>query len=139
MLQKYFDFISDDIARAAFVLMGGGDMATVGSCGIYSGGLMALSARFSPNSKPPSDKEMEVYYKALGKFGEFSDWFTAEFGSVTCKDVQLKLHGRFFNFMNDEEVTAFMQLVKEDGVKCSQAIASAALKVAEILSRDDTG
>ncbi len=41
--------------------------------------------------------------------------------------------------MNDEEVTAFMQLVKEDGVKCSQAIASAALKVAEILSRDDTG
>ena len=121
------------------MLHGGGGGATVGSCGIYSGGLMALSARFSPNSKPPSKQEMEVYYKALSKFDEFRDWFTAEFGSVTCQDVQLKLHGRFFNFVNDEEVRAFLQFKKLHGVKCSQAIASSALKVAEILSREDTG
>ena len=100
---------------------------------------MALSARFCPNSRPPSDQEMKEYYMALSKFDEFRDWFIAEFGSVTCQDVQLKLHGRFFNFMNDEEVTAFLQLGKKDGLKCSQAIASAALKVAEILSREDTG
>ena len=76
------------------MLYGGGGKATFGSCGIFSGGLMALSARFCPNSRTPSDQEMEVYNKALSKFNEFRDWFTAEFGSVTCQGVQLKLHGR---------------------------------------------
>ena len=78
-----------------------------------------------------------MYNKALSKFNEFRDWFTAEFGSVTCQGVQLKLHGRFFNFMNDEEVQEFLLLGKQHSVKCSQATVSGALKVAEILSRNE--
>lgn len=97
-----------------------------------------MSARFSPNSKTPSESEIEVYNKARSLFNEYRDWFIAEFGGVTCRDVQLKLHGRFFNLMSEEERQGFFEFKEEHGLKCSQATASGALKIAEILSREDT-
>ena len=100
---------------------------------------MALSARFSPNSKTPSETEIEVYNRARSQFDEFRDWFIAEFGGVTCRDVQLKLHGRFFNFMYEEDRQAFAEFRRVHGLKCSEATASGALKIAEILSRENAG
>ena len=134
-MQKYFDFISDGIVQSAVVLSGGGGRATVGSCGAYSGGLMALSAKFSPRSDTLSEEEMEELEEAHSKFGEFRDWFIAEFGSVVCRDVQLKLFGRFYNFTDEQERQAFREFQEAEGRPCRQVYTKAALKVAEILSR----
>ena len=137
-LQKYFDFINDDIVQAAVALAGGGGRATVGSCGAFSGGLMALSAKFSPRSEELSEKEIEEFDKVRSNFNEFRDWFIAEFGSVLCWDVQRRLLGRSFNLMDDEQLQAFRNFHEAHGRKCTQATTKAALKVAEILSREDT-
>ena len=138
-LQNYFDFLSNDIIRAGIALSGGGGRSASGSCGIFSGGLMALAAKLGPRSQTPSKKEMEVFDKSRSKINEFRDWFIAEFGGVTCKDVQLHLFGRFFNLMNEEERQEFKKYRKLSGIECSQPTIKAAFKVAEILfSLEDT-
>ncbi|MFC1864693.1 C-GCAxxG-C-C family (seleno)protein [Chloroflexota bacterium] len=136
-LQKYFDFISDDIVQAAVSLSGGGARAAAGSCGAFSGGLMALSTKFSPRSEELSAKEREELDRARIKFYEFRDWFIAEFSGVTCRDVQCRLYGRFFNLMDNEERQAFRNFREVHGNRCSQVTMKTALKVAEILSRED--
>jgi hypothetical protein len=134
-LQKYFDFITDDIVCAGLLLAGGGDRATTGSCGVFSGGLMALSAKFSPRSAEPSDQEMAEFNKRRVAIHEFRDWFIAEFGGVPCADVQLKQLGRVYNLMSPEELKEF---ATTPGIrqKCTEVYTKAALKVAEMLCRE---
>lgn len=108
-----------------------------GSCGAFSGGLIALSARFSPRSDTLSEKEIEKLDKARLKFSEFRDWFIAEFGNVTCHDVQFRILGRIFNLMDEVELQAFRPFQEEQGRFCHQVSRKAALKVAEILSLED--
>lgn len=126
------------MVRAAVLLAGGGDRATTGSCGAFSGGLMALSARYSPHSEEPSEQEMATFNRYRPKLHEFRDWFMAEFGGVTCKEVQLTQLGRVFNFMDFQELKAFAEGpgIRE---KCAQVYMKAALKIAEMLSREDCG
>jgi hypothetical protein len=137
-LQKYFNYITDDMVRAAIALAGGGNRATIGSCGAFSGGLMALSAKFSPNSQELSEKEIEEFDRVRRHFNEFRDWFFTEFGSVVCRDVQHRQLGQSFNLMDDEERQAFRDFPQQHE-KCSQVYSKAAIKVAEILSREDIG
>ena len=132
-LQKYFDFISNDMVRAGIALRGGGGSSALGSCGIFSGGLMVLAAQISPQSQNPSKKEMEAFNRASSKINEFRDWFIAEFGGVNCRDVQLQLYGRFFDLMKEEERQQFRKFQQSLGIKCNQATTRAAFKVAEIL------
>ena len=99
---------------------------------------MALSAKLSPQSPNPSKEEMEEFDKARNQISEFRDWFIVEFGGVTCRDVQLRLFGRFFDLMDEEERQAHKKYQESVGVKCSQATTKAAFKVAEVLSREGT-
>lgn len=117
-------------------LAGGGANSVIGSCGAFSGGLMVLSARFSPRSDTLSDKEREQLAYARGKFAQFRDWFIAEFGSVACRDVQLKVLGRVFNITDDQEFQEFMEYQKQSGRYCREVYLKAALKVSEIISAE---
>jgi hypothetical protein len=128
-----FDFIPDDVIHSAVALAGGGSRATVGSCGVFSGGLMALSLYFSPRSDVLSEAEMETLEKARGLCNEYRDWFISEFDSVVCRDVQQKLFGRYFDFMKDADIEAFGNFPEKE--KCNDVVKKAACKVAEILTR----
>lgn len=76
-------------------------------------------------------------FKALNKardlFGDFRDWFIDEFDSVVCRDVQLKMFGRYFNFMDEDDIKAFGKFPESE--KCNDVTKKGARKVAEILSR----
>ncbi len=136
MLQKYFDFITDDIIASSVLLAGGGDRATKGSCGAFSGGLMALSARFSPRSEEPTDLEIAAFNQTRIAIHEFRNWFITEFGGITCADVQFGRLGRVFNLMNPEELKEF---ATTPGVReqCAFVYTNAAIKVAEMLCREE--
>jgi hypothetical protein len=132
-LQKYLPFITDDVVQAGVALAGGGANSVTGSCGAFSGGLMALSARFSPRLDTLSNKEREQLAHARSQFARFRDWFIAEFGSVACRDVQLKVLGRVFNIMNDQDFQEFMEYQKQSGRYCREVYLKAALNVAEVI------
>ncbi len=99
---------------------------------------MALSAKFCPNSEELSEREIEEFNNARYHFNEFRDWFFTEFGSVVCKDVQFLQLGQSFNLMDDIERQAFRDFPQVHE-KCGQVYSKAAIKVAEILSREDIG
>lgn len=111
---------------------GGGDRATTGSCGAFAGGLMALSACFSPRTDEPSDLEMAEFNKTRLALHGFRDWFIAECGGVTCADVQRHEFGRIYNFMDTKDQKDFA-MSPETRQKCFAITAKAALKVAEML------
>jgi hypothetical protein len=94
---------------------------------------MALSAKFSPRSDTLSDKEREQLTYARGKFDRFRDWFVAEFGSVACRDVQLKVLGRVFKITDDHEFQEFMEYQKQSGKYCREVYLKTALKVSEVI------
>jgi len=132
-VQKHLPFVTDDIVQAGVALAGGGANSVIGSCGAFSGGLMALSARFSPRSDTLSDKEREQLTYARGKFDRFRDWFVAEFGSVACRDVQLRVLGRVFKITDDHEFQEFMEYQKQSGKYCREVYLKTALKVSEVI------
>jgi hypothetical protein len=132
-LQACFDFISDDIIQSSVALAGGGSRATVGSCGVYSGGLMALSLRYNPRSDVLSETELKTLEAAREYTNAFRDWFISEFDSVVCRDVQQKMFGRYFNFMDDDDVKAFGDFPGKE--KCNDIVKKAARKVAELLTQ----
>ena len=94
---------------------------------------MALSARFSPRSETLSDEEWEQLTYARGKFDRFRDWFVAEFGSVACRDVQLRVLGRVFKNTDDQQFQEFMEYQKQSGRYCREVYLKSALKVAEVI------
>ena len=96
---------------------------------------MALSAKFSPHSEELSEKEKEEFDKVRSNFYEFRDWFIAEFGGVTCQEVQRWLYGLSFNLMDEKGRQAFEDLREANKVRCNEVTTKAARKVAEILAR----
>jgi hypothetical protein len=111
---------------------GGGDRATTGSCGAFAGGLMALSARFSPRAEELSDQEMAEFNKIRFALHGFRDWFIAEYGGVTCADVQCHEFGRIYNFMDAKDLKDYT-ISPETRRKCFDITVKAAFKVAEML------
>ena len=57
---------------SAIALGGGGAGAHTGSCGAFSGGLMALSARFCPSAEKLSDEDLAELEKAHPGFMSFA-------------------------------------------------------------------
>ena len=121
---------------SAIALAGGGARATTGSCGAFSGGLMALSTRFCPRSEELADKELAELEKARHRFYEFRDWFIKEFSGVSCSDVLLKFFGRSYNLRIDKERDELTKLQKELGFNCGLVVEKVAIRIAEMLASD---
>ncbi|MFH1381872.1 MAG: C-GCAxxG-C-C family protein [Chloroflexota bacterium] len=136
-LQNNFSCINSDIIRASVWISGGGDMATAGSCGAFSSGLIALCAKFAPPSEKLSEEQIKEFERVRSNAHEFRDWFIAEFTGVSCHEVQCGLLGRSFNLMNEEERKEKGKLHKITGRTCGEVVTKTTLKVAEMLSRED--
>jgi hypothetical protein len=121
------------MVQASVLLSGGGDNATIGSCGAFSGGLMALSIKFSPRSEKLSEEQIKEWTPVKLKLHEFRDWFMDKFGGVTCEKVQYRQFGRSFNLMNEKELIRFREMREN----CVEVYTNVALKIAEMLCRED--
>lgn len=97
---------------------------------------MAISVAFSSQSQNQADMDEEALKKANPRFTKFRDWFIREFSGVTCKDVQEKLFGRFFDFMKEGERDKFYQHQKVLGKDCHIVTDSTAVATAKIISAE---
>lgn len=135
-LQKYFDFITDDMVFSSFALAGGAAQATQGSCGALCGGLIALGAKYLPRRENPSEEEIKKISAVRKEMGKFRDWFISEFGGVTCQEGQVAVYGQYFQLSNPEQYNAFYEYQERNGINCNLLVTKTAIKVAEMLSRD---
>jgi hypothetical protein len=135
-LQSCFEFINDELTTSSIALAGGGGGSHMASCGAFSGGLMALSAKFCSRSRDYTDQEIAELEEIRSKFYEFRDWFAQEFGGVKCPDVLQKLFGFSFHSNTEEEYVKLGKIHEKLGFDCGLVMQKVTVKVAEIITRD---
>lgn len=127
------DVISDDVYKAATGLAGG--IGNSGhTCGTITGGVMAMGifrGREYNNMEDPEQIQWDTYNMAL----ELVNRFKEEYGDVTCKGTQTKIMGRSFNFCNEQDAAAFINMGGHSE-KCPSVCRKSAQWVIEILYKN---
>jgi len=118
---------------SGIALAGGGARMPSGSCGAYAAGLMALSAALCPKADRLSASEIETLKKVRPKFYKFRDWFTGEFGGVSCASVLLQLFGWTYHRNDDQEREELRKLQKKLGFNCEVVTGKTAVALAKKL------
>ncbi len=133
-LKEYFNFIPDDLIRASMVLAAGGSSSN-GSCGAYSGGLLAIGLKYQPPMEDLSPEAQERRLESRAKQFGFRAAFIKELGSTLCPDIQERQFGRRFNMLDKEDWQAFMDLPGHYE-KCAEVVAISTRLAAEVLLED---
>lgn len=112
--------------------LGGGGGTCDGSCGAYSAGLVAFSYFFGRNYD--LWEECKTFRKASIMGEELFRRFIDKYGSVICKDIQLKKFGRRFNFnrITEQEFKLFEEMGAYEYI-CTTIVGLTAVWTIEIL------
>jgi len=133
-LKEHFDFIPQDLIRASMVLAGGCSSSN-GSCGAYSGGLLAIGLKYQPPMEDLSPEAQERRLRSREKQFAFRNTFIKEFGSTLCPDIQELKFGRRFNMLDKKDWEEFMNLPGHYE-KCAEVVAKGTRLAAEVLLED---
>jgi C_GCAxxG_C_C family probable redox protein len=109
--------VSDETIKASHGLSGGGGLMGQGACGALTGGLIALSTKRGRDADK-LHKGRGISNFQLGK--QLVDKFQAEFGGITCEQLQHRFTGRTWNMWNPGEYKAFTEA---RGEQCARATA----------------
>ena len=126
-VQETLGGIDDQTVKASHGLSGGGALLGEGVCGALTGGLMALSAKYG-RDRDKLDKGR--YINNFKKAKELTERFRAEFGGVTCRELQQRFTGRTYDMWNAEEYKAFDEA---RGKRCACATGTVTQWVIEML------
>ena len=129
-LQDVFQIKNEGIFSASFALGGGLADTCEGTCGALSGGAMIISYFYG--------RQREEFFKGIPNekanhlTRKLYDRFIQEYGSCLCKDIQKKIFGRSFNFLDEKEKNIFE---KSGGHidKCPSVVAKGAKWATEII------
>ena len=122
-IQDALGIRDDSVFKAASGLAAGGAMTGIGVCGGYVGGAMVigqLCGRDRDNFEDPEG----LKFISLNITKSLTDAFLREFGSIICRDVQIKFFGRPYYIRDQEEFLKF----EEDGAhqeKCTHVVGKA--------------
>lgn len=103
-LQETVGGIDDATIKAVHGLSGGGGLMAEGTCGALTGGLVALSAKYG-RDRDKLDKGR--YINNFKKCKTLVERFRAEFGGVTCRELQQQFTGQTYDMWNAEQYQAF--------------------------------
>lgn len=126
-VQETIGVIDDATIKASHGLSGGGGLSGQGACGALTGGLMALSA------KRGRDRDKLDKGRFIGNFQKgkvLVERFQAEFGGITCEQLQQRFTGRTYDMWQAEEYRAFSEA---RGRQCALATATVTRWVVEMM------
>jgi C_GCAxxG_C_C family probable redox protein len=126
-VQETVGIVTDETIKAAHGLSGGGGLVGLGTCGALTGGLMALSAKRG-RDRDKLDKGRFIGNYQKGR--ELVERFRAEFGGVTCGELQQRFTGRTYDMWNAEEYKCFNEA---RGNQCAHATGLVTKWVVEML------
>jgi len=126
-VQETVGVVDDATIKASHGLSGGGGLVGLGACGALTGGLMALSSKFG-RDRDKLDKGR--YINNFKKNKELVERFRAEFGGVTCEELQKQFTGRTYDMWKADEYKAFDDA---RGKQCAHATGMVTKWVVEML------
>lgn len=126
-VQETLGLIEDQTIKASHGLSGGGGLLGEGICGALSGALLALSAKYGRDRDKLAAGR---YLNNFKKVKEFTERFRAEFGGVTCKELQQQFTGRTYDMWQADQYKAFE---KDRGNQCAHATGTVTKWLVEML------
>jgi C_GCAxxG_C_C family probable redox protein len=126
-IQETVGVVDDSVIKASHGLSGGGALSGQGACGALTGGLVALSAK---RGRDRDKLDKGRFINNFKKGQELVDKFRAEFGGVTCQELQHQFTGRTYDMWQAEEYQAFSNA---RGEQCARATATVTKWVVEML------
>jgi C_GCAxxG_C_C family probable redox protein len=126
-VQETVGVVDDSVIKASHGLSGGGGLSGKGACGALTGGLVALSAK---RGRDRDKLDKGRFINNFKKGEELVERFRAEFGGVTCEELQQQFTGRTYDMWNAEEYKAFDAA---RGHQCARATATVTKWVVEML------
>jgi len=88
--------------KSLSALEAGGAITTAGSCGAFSGGLVAISNFFGRTYEQWEEGKPYIKSSILGQ--KLYKKFREEYGTVICREIHKKKFGRFFKLMDEENL-----------------------------------
>jgi C_GCAxxG_C_C family probable redox protein len=128
------DLERDELFKSATAFAGGIGMEGDGSCGAYIGGVLILGDHVGRTRADFRDAD-GVRFRTYALTKQFHDWFVAEFGSVTCREVQQRLFGRSYDLVVPEDFREF-EAAGGHTDKCPQVVGNTASWIVEFLDRE---
>jgi len=131
-IQDVFGGIDDEVIQASHALAGGGALDGDGTCGGYSGAMMAISAFFGRKRDKFGEGEVVDWMDSSKLSKEVREKFMDEYGSTICNDIQKAVFGDSYNLWDPKEFEAF----EEAGAhvdKCPSVTGNAAKWTANVL------
>jgi C_GCAxxG_C_C family probable redox protein len=126
-VQETVGVIDDSVIKASHGLSGGGALSGQGACGALTGGLVALSAK---RGRDRDKLDKGRFINNFKKGQELVDKFRAEFGGITCQELQHQFTGRTYDMWQAEQYQAFSDA---RGKQCAHATATVTKWVVEML------
>jgi C_GCAxxG_C_C family probable redox protein len=126
-VQETVGVIDDSVIKASHGLSGGGGLSGKGACGALTGGLVALSAK---RGRDRDKLDKGRFINNFKKGEELVERFKAEFGGITCEELQQQFTGRTYDMWNAEEYKAFDEA---RGHQCAKATATVTKWVVEMM------
>jgi C_GCAxxG_C_C family probable redox protein len=96
------------VFKSLYPLAGGGASSTRGSCGVFSGALVAFGFFLGRTYEQWDEGKVGSRSAVLAK--EFYERFKGHFGTVVCRDVHKKLFNRTFDFSSKADIEEFERL-----------------------------
>ena len=99
------------IFKCLSALEAGGGITTAGSCGAFSGSLVAFSYYFGRTYNQWEEGTSYIKASVLGLklYKKFMD----QFGTVICKEIHQKIYNRTFKLMDEENLDIDEAVLKE--------------------------
>lgn len=126
-VQETVGVIDDSVIKASHGLSGGGALSGKGACGALAGGLVALSAK---RGRDRDKLDRGRFINNFKKGDELVERFRAEFGGVTCEELQQRFTGRTYDMWQPDQYQAFSTA---RGQQCALATATVTKWVVEML------
>lgn len=133
-LQDALNMRNDDIFKAATGLAGSAGMLCDTGCASYIAGAIFLSSLIGRERNNFADPE-GIRFKTHELVRKLHSKFIAEYGSVICRDIQMKLFGRYY-YMPDQDEFAKFDNAGAHSTVCPEVVGKAAQWVIGILDKE---
>jgi len=133
--------MDDVVVRVASSSAGGQLGQVTGTCGALIGGTMILDYFFGRPASMMSHEEgvsgnVELHVDAIQVATPLFYKYIEEYGTILCPQIQMKLFGRHYYFLDEDEMEKFEKAGGHED-KCTDVVGKAARWTMEILIDKD--